>query len=166
MVSINQESYLLQNLKVDIEISPELQNLIDNSGELGPEAIKLGLRAVTKEMSKQTKEKVKSLGLARSGQLAKSIRGSTTKTKSFVGTKLWYAHFLEGGTKPHVIKAKSGKYLYWRGLKPPGVKRVNHPGVKAYKFSEGTFNKMQSSGEINSLFAQGVTDAIARLKNG
>lgn len=169
MPSINQESYLLQNLKVDIEISPELQKLINNSGDLGPDSIKLGLRKVTKEMSKQTKEKVKSLGLVRSGELAKSIRGSTTNKKSYVGTKLWYAHFLEGGTDPHVIKPRKGsgsKYLYWRGLKPPGVKRVNHPGVKAYKFSEGTFNKMQSSGEINSLFAQGVTEAIAGLQNG
>lgn len=160
------ENKLLDNLKVDIEISPDLQNLINNSGEIGPESTKLGLRKVTREMSKQTKEKVRSLGLVQSGQLAKSIRGSTTKTKSYVGTKLWYAHFLEGGTAPHTIKAKRGKYLWWRGLKPPGVKKVNHPGIKAYKFSEGTFDKMQSSGEINSLFAKGVSEAIERLQNG
>jgi phage gpG-like protein len=156
-------------MRVDIEISPDLQNLMNNNADIAPEAIKFGLRKVTKEMSKQVKAKIKSLGLVKSGQLAKSIRGSTTNKKSFVGTKLWYAHFLEGGAKPHIIKPRKRgghKYLWWRGLKPPGVIKVNHPGVKAYKFTEGTFEKMQASGEINSLFAQGVMEAIERLRNG
>jgi phage gpG-like protein len=166
MPSLNRESYLLDNLKVDIEISPDLQNLINNSGDLAPQAIKLGLRKVTKEGSKQVKAKIRSLGLVKSGELAKSVRGSTTNRKSYIGTKLWYAHFLEGGTDPHTIKPKKNsgnKYLWWRGLKPPGVKKVNHPGVKAYRFTGGTFEKMQSSGEINSLFAQGVQEAIEEL---
>lgn len=155
---------LLDNVKVDIEISPDLQNLIDNNYEIAPLATKLGFRKVTKEGSKQVKAKVRSLGLVRSGTLAKSIRGSTTNTKSFIGTKLWYAHFLEGGTKPHKIKAKKGKMLAFNGTR---TKSVNHPGIRAYKFAESTFEKMQSSGEVNSLFAQGVQEAIEKVsRNG
>lgn len=166
MPSIERESYLLQNLKVDINISPDLQRLMDQHAEIAPTAIKLGLRKVTREGSKQVKAKVRSLGLVKSGTLAKSIRGSTTNRKSFIGTKLWYAHFLEGGTEPHVIiprKRGGQKYLYWRGLRPPGVKMVNHPGNKEYKFTESTFNQMQTSGQVNSLFAQGVQEAIEEL---
>jgi phage gpG-like protein len=157
---------LLDNLRVDIDISPELQNLIDHNSELAPMATKLGLRKVTKEGSKQIKGKIRSLGLVKSGQLEKSVRGSTTNNKSYIGTKLWYAHFLEDGTKPHKIKPRKkggSKYLWWRGLKPPGVKSVNHPGVKAYKFADDTFEKMQTTGEVNSLFAQGVQEAIQEL---
>lgn len=156
-------SNLIDNLKVDIEISPELQSLINRSGELAPTAIKLGLRKVTREGSKKSKENVRSLGLVRSGQLAKSIRGSTTNSKSYIGTKLWYAHFLEGGTKPHIIKPgkrRGKKFLFIFGR---FVKSVNHPGIKAYKYLEDTFDDMQTSGEVNSLFAQGVQEAIARF---
>jgi phage gpG-like protein len=160
------QNKLLDNLKVDIEISPDLQNLMNRHAELAPTATKLGLRKVTREGSKQMKAKVRSLGLVKSGALAKSIRGSTTNTKSYIGTKLWYAHFLEGGTKPHVIKPrkKGGKkYLYWRGLKPPGVKLVRHPGVKEYDYADSTFDQMQLTGQVNSLFAQGVQEAIEEL---
>lgn len=163
MPSINRESYLMDNLKVDIEISAELQYLIDHNSELAPLATKLGLRKVTKEGSKQVKAKIRSLGLVRSGQLVKSIRGSTTNKKSYIGTKLWYAHFLEGGTDPHIIKPRKrgGKNFLWFGGRP--IKSVNHPGNKAFKFTEGTFEKMQMTGEVNSLFAQGVQEAIERF---
>lgn len=156
---------LMDNLKIDLNISPDLKNLMNRNNEIAPEATKLGLRAVTKEMSKQTKAKVRSLGLVNSGQLAKSIRGSTTKTKSFVGTKLWYAHFLEGGTEPHVIKPRRTKMLWWSGVRKP-IKRVFHPGIRGYRFAEGTYEKMQNSGEIESLFSQGLRQAIEELSNG
>lgn len=158
------QNRLLDNLKVDIEISPALRNLMDNHADLAPKATKLGLRKVTKEGSKRMKARVRSLGLVKSGTLAKSIRGSTTNNRSAIGTKLWYAHFLEGGAKPHVIKPRKGnKFLYFRGLRPPGVKVVDHPGVKAHHFADKTFDEMQSSGEINSLFALGVQEAIEEL---
>lgn len=154
------ENKLLDNLRVDIQISPDLQNLIDNNSEMAPLATKLGLRKVTKEGSKKVKGQIRSLGLVRTGTLAKSVRGSTTKTKSYIGTKLWYAHFLEGGTKPHKIKARRAKALMFGGIR---TKSVNHPGVRAYQFAEKTFDKMQSSGEVNSLFALGVREAIEEL---
>jgi phage gpG-like protein len=155
---------LMDNVRVDLQISPDLQNLMNHNQEIAPEATKLGLRKVTKEGSKQTKEKIKSLGLVKSGALMKSVRGTTTKSKSVIGTKMWYANFLEGGTKTHKIKAKKGKYLRipinGRSL---FVKGVNHPGNKAYDFFEGTFDKMQASGEVKSLFSQGVQEAIEEL---
>jgi phage gpG-like protein len=157
---------LMDNLRVDLQISQDLQNLINHNQQIAPQATKLGLRKITKEGSKQTKVTIKSLGLVKSGELVKSVRGSTTNKKSSIGTKLFYAPFLEDGTKAHVIKPrKKGKhkFLWWKGLKPPGVKRVNHPGNKAYNFFEKTFDKMQSSGEVKSLFSQGVEEAIQEL---
>lgn len=155
---------LIDNIRVDLQISPDLQNLINQNQEIAPEATKLGLRRITKEGSRQTKDKIKSLGLVKSGALMKSVRGSTTKSKSIIGTKMWYANFLEGGTKPHKIKAKKGKYLRipvnGRSL---FIKSVNHPGNKEYDFFEGTFDKMQASGEVKSLFSQGVQEAIQEL---
>lgn len=150
------------DIRIDVEISPDLQRLMNNNAEIAPQAIKLGLRKITKKGSKNAKQKVRSLGLVRTGAYRKSITGRTNNSKSFIGTKLWYAHFLEGGTKPHLIKAKKGKSLFIPGAKGP-VKQVYHPGIKAFKPIEKTVDEMQTSGEINSLFAQGVQKAIEEL---
>lgn len=148
------------DIRIDINISPDLQNLMDNHAEIAPQSIKLGLRKITRQGSKNAKQKVRSLGLVRSGTYVKSITGRTNNKKSFIGTPLWYAHFLEGGTKPHLIKAKPGKFLSIYGRL---VKKVNHPGIKASKPIESTVEDMQRSGEIDSLFAQGVQEAIEEL---
>lgn len=42
-----------------------------------------------------------------------------------------YGILLEKGTKPHEIRPKTKKALFWPGASHP-VKRVKHPGTKAY----------------------------------
>lgn len=153
----------MDNMRVDLNISPELQRLLSHNAEIAPQATKLGLRRITKEGSKRVKQKIKDLGLYETGKLAKSVRGSTTKSKSYIGTKLWYAPFLDGGSKPHKIKAKKGKGLFIFGR---FVKSVQHPGIRAYEFFEGTFDDMQSSGDVQSLFSLGVQQAIEEVQNG
>lgn len=160
------DNRLMDNLRVDLEIPPQLQRLISHNSQIAPQATKLGLRRITKEGSAKIKERIKSLGLVGSGTLVKSVRGSTTKSKSYIGTKLWYAHFLEGGAKPHKIKPRKkgrNKGLYINGK---WVKSVMHPGVKAYKFFENTWDQMESSGQVQSLFSLGVQQAIEEVQNG
>lgn len=155
------------DFRIEINISPDLQQLMANHAVIGPEAIKLGLRKITKKGSKNAKQKVKSLGLVRSGTLVKSITGRTSNKKSFIGTSLWYAHFLEGGTDPHIIKPKKkGKNRYLRipvNGRSLFTKQVRHPGIRAYKPLEKTLDDMRGSGEIDSLFALGVREAIEEL---
>ena len=44
-----------------------------------------------------------------------------------------YAIIVEKGSKPHIIRPKNKKALYWEGASRP-VKMVNHPGSKAKPF--------------------------------
>ena len=161
---------LLENVRVDLNISPELERLMAHNAEIIPNSEKFGFRRVTKEGSKQVKAKIRSLGLKQSGALAKSVRGSTTNRKSFIGTKMWYAHFLEDGTAPHLIKPKKKWNKKFLRIPIDGkiikTKTAFHPGVRAYKFLEGTFDNMQSSGQVESLFAMGVNEAIEKVQNG
>jgi phage gpG-like protein len=154
---------LYENLRVDLDISPDLEHLMRNNAQLGPLAMKQGLRAITKEGSKQIKSAIKSKGLVLSGRLAKSVRGVTTKNKSFIGTKNWYAGMLERGASPHNIKASKHRGLFFKGL---FAKSVHHPGVPAYHFFEDTWQRMESSGQVQSLFAAGVQAAIEAVENG
>lgn len=50
-----------------------------------------------------------------------------------IGSKVPYAIYMELGTPPHVIRPKAKKALFWRGASHP-VRRVNHPGTRAYRF--------------------------------
>lgn len=159
----NTNNRLMDNLQVDLNISPELQRLLSHNADLAPQATKLGLRRITKEGSKRVKQRIKDLGLYDTGKLSKSVRGSTTKTKSFIGTKLWYAPFLEDGTKGHNIKARKKKGLFIGGR---FVKSVHHPGVRAYEFFDETWDQMESSGDVQSLFSLGVQQAIEEVQNG
>lgn len=157
------DNRLMDNLRVDLDISPELQRLLSHNADIAPQATKLGLRRITKETSARIKQKIKDLGLYETGKLAKSVRGSTTKSKSYIGTKLFYAHILEEGAKPHKIKAKKRRGLLIFGR---WVKSVQHPGIRAYHFFEDTWDQMESSGQVQSLFSLGVQQAIEEVENG
>ena len=48
--------------------------------------------------------------------------------------------FITGGTKPHIIRPKRKKALWWEGAEHP-VKIVHHPGTKANKFTGRAFRR-------------------------
>lgn len=50
-----------------------------------------------------------------------------------------YGGFLEEGTKPHIIRPKEKKALYWYGASHP-VKAVRHPGTKPYAIVSTTLD--------------------------
>jgi HK97 gp10 family phage protein len=81
------------------------------------------------------------------GKLRKSI--VTRRRKSprgmaiyGVGSKLYYASMVERGTKPHVIKSKSGKILLMAKGHP--IYEVHHPGARAKPFLRPAFDENQS----------------------
>jgi phage gpG-like protein len=147
-------------IKATVEISPSLQRLILQNKEIAPRAINRGMKYLAQETPKNVKKTISSMGLVRTGDLKKSIKGKTKRHKAIIGTDLYYAHMLEGGTKPHKIKPKNKQFLYISGR---FVKEVNHPGIKAYKFLDTSVQKMEQSGELESLFARGVREAIEEL---
>ena len=71
-------------------------------------------------------------------------RGITTKIGNMEVTvhtsNIKYAPMVEYGTKPHIIKPKNKKALYWKGAKHP-VRSVRHPGSKAKPYLIPAFEK-------------------------
>lgn len=84
----------------------------------------------------------------KTGNLRKNIK--VTVGSSFegsVGPNLEitpYAWFVHKGTRPHIIRPKSKKALYWEGA-PEGHpwKLVHHPGTKANPFVHRTFDRIK-----------------------
>lgn len=91
----------------------------------------------------------------RKGLLKKSIRVSVSMKRGKItaevkaggklksGALIYYASFLEKGTKAHVIKAGPGKRFPWGG------REVKHPGSKAKPFMRPAFD----AGNVQALEA-------------
>ena len=68
------------------------------------------------------------------GHLRRSIATKMGDLEATIHTSnVKYAVIVEKGSKPHKIRAKNKKALYWKGATRP-VKQVNHPGSKAKPF--------------------------------
>lgn len=69
-----------------------------------------------------------------SGELAKSLKlGTRAKggvITASVKTRVFYAKFVEFGTKPHIIRAKGGGFLSFMGI---FRKEIAHPGIAKNK---------------------------------
>jgi phage gpG-like protein len=69
--------------------------------------------------------------LQRTGHLARSMTPFHSRTTAGVGTNVPYAAAMNNGSKPHEIKAKNKKALFFNGR---FAKKVKHPGTEARPF--------------------------------
>ncbi|MGL4801478.1 MAG: hypothetical protein ACRC18_04360 [Cetobacterium sp.] len=110
------------------------------STEAENEVIKT-VRDSTLKIERGAKENLTSNGSVKTGHLRRGITSNISKNEGIVHTSnIVYSMGVEKGTKPHTIKAKNGKYLYWKGARHP-VKQVNHPGSKAKPYLIPAFEK-------------------------
>lgn len=68
-----------------------------------------------------------------SGRLKGATDFSVSKGVLRIGNNVNYARYVEFDTKPHIIKPKDKKALFWKGATHP-IKAVHHPGTKAQPF--------------------------------
>lgn len=82
------------------------------------------------------------------GTLRRSITSRVEQggNRGVIGTNLQYARAVNDGSKPHIIRPKTAKALYWRGAAHP-VKSVRHPGTKANPFVERTRDHLKPIAE-------------------
>jgi hypothetical protein len=81
----------------------------------------------------------------KTGRLKKAVQKNTYGSRGLVFLSKSIAPywiFVIDGTRPHDIKPKNGKALFWPGAKHP-VKVVHHKGTKANPFVDKAFPKMQ-----------------------
>ena len=80
-------------------------------------------------------------GSVKTGHLRRGVTTDIGNMEVTVHTSnIKYARGVEEGTRPHIIRAKNKKALYWKGAKHP-VKSVRHPGSRAKPFLIPAFEK-------------------------
>ena len=106
-----------------------------------PDEIKDDIRKVVKNSAFNIERNAKSSASVKTGHLRRSISTKMGDMEATIHTSnLKYAPMVEFGTRPHIIRAKNKKALYWKGAKHP-VKKVNHPGSKAKPYLIPAFEK-------------------------
>ena len=106
-----------------------------------PDEIKDDIRKVVKNSAFNIERNAKSSASVKTGHLRRSISTKMGDMEATIHTSnLKYAPMVEFGTRPHIIRAKNKKALYWKGATHP-VKQVNHPGSKAKPYLIPAFEK-------------------------
>ena len=106
-----------------------------------PDEIKDDVRKVVKNSAFNIERNAKSSASVKTGHLRRSISTKMGDMEATIHTSnLKYAPMVEFGTRPHIIRAKNKKALYWKGASHP-VKQVNHPGSKAKPYLIPAFEK-------------------------
>ena len=106
-----------------------------------PDEIKDDVRKVVKNSAFNIEKNAKSSASVKTGHLKRSISTKMGDMEATIHTSnLKYAPMVEFGTRPHIIRAKNKKALYWKGASHP-VKQVNHPGSKAKPYLIPAFEK-------------------------
>ena len=89
----------------------------------------------------RAKRNITNNGSVKTGHLRRGITTDVGNMEVTVHTSnIKYARGVEEGTRPHTIRAKNKKALYWKGASHP-VKSVRHPGSKAKPYLIPAFEK-------------------------
>lgn len=82
------------------------------------------------------------------GGLRRSITSRVERggDRGVIGTNLNYARPVNDGSKPHIIRPKVAKALFWRGAAHP-VRSVNHPGNRPNDFVGRTRERLRPVAE-------------------
>ncbi|MGM0882601.1 MAG: hypothetical protein ACQEXQ_16360 [Bacillota bacterium] len=148
-----------------VKVHRNLERLKDLPGE----SLEKGLKYVSEVAPKRSKQRISQLGYVKTGKTMQSIHGEAKGDKAFIrggGPGAQQIHILEYGAepKPHLIRPKLQKSLFWGGAPHP-VKLVRHPGhrIKEGRFMRGPIEDMQSSNELESIFSRAIKEMQEKL---
>ena len=128
-------------IKIDTsEIDKFVIDLKDASENIRSDVQKV-LKNAGFNIEARAKRNITNNGSVKTGHLRRGITTDVGNMEVTVHTSnIKYARGVEEGTRPHTIRAKNKKALYWKGAKHP-VKSVRHPGSKAKPFLIPAFEK-------------------------
>ena len=120
------DKFVIDLKETSEEIRSDIQKVLVNSGF---------------NIEARAKRNISNNGSVKTGHLRRGITTNVGNMEVTVHTSnIKYARLVEEGTRPHTIRAKNKKALYWKGAKHP-VKSVNHPGSKAKPYLIPAFEK-------------------------
>lgn len=132
-------------IEFDTSSLNELKISIDNLNTKGKQVVVQGIKTYGLKIEAGAKRNLTSNGSVKTGNLRRNVTTSFGNMEAKVHTSnTKYARRVEEGTRPHIIRPKNKKALYWKGANRP-VKFVNHPGSRAKPFLMPAFEKEKNN---------------------
>ena len=120
------DKFVIDLKETSEEIRSDIQKVLVNSGF---------------NIEARAKRNISNNGSVKTGHLRRGITTNVGNMEVTVHTSnIKYARIVEEGSRPHTIRPRGKKALYWKGAKHP-VKSVNHPGSKAKPYLIPAFEK-------------------------
>ena len=107
--------------------SPQLMARLKN--------LRLAFKPMGKDWATETAQRAERDAPRRSGDLARSFRVKSATQRRAVVNAIWYAKFVNRGTKSHTIKPKRGGFLIFNaGGQTIFARSVSHRGNRGTRF--------------------------------
>ena len=120
------DKFVIDLKETSNEIRSDIQKVLVNSGF---------------NIEARAKRNISNNGSVKTGHLRRGITTNVGNMEVTVHTSnIKYARIVEEGSRPHTIRPRGKKALYWKGAKHP-VKSVRHPGSKAKPYLIPAFEK-------------------------
>jgi len=120
----------MSSITVDTSELTKFKATIDKFSSKAYKGAQEAVRKSTLNVENYAKSNLTQNGSVDTGLLRNSINSKVNSLEGVVSTNTKYSRYVEEGTKPHTIKPKNKRFLYWKGASHP-VKEVKHPGSKA-----------------------------------
>jgi HK97 gp10 family phage protein len=124
---------------VEVKGLKELERDMKRAGGNAKPLIKAALFNSSREIQKNVRREAPH----RTGALQGHVLTEIDYPQAIVSVDEKYGEFVEYGTRPHLIRPKNKKALFWKGaLSPYAV--VKHPGTKANPFFKRGFERSEN----------------------
>lgn len=130
----------MANITVDTSQLNAFVVEIDKAGSSFEKGVKQTVSKSAMQIKRSAMQNLTKNKSVKTGNLRRSINENIRPYEAEIKANTKYALGVEEGTKPHIIKPKRGKFLYWKGAPHP-VKLVNHPGGKSKPYLIPAFEK-------------------------
>ena len=126
-------------IKINVDEIDKFAVELTELSEKSRDNIQKAVKKSAFNIESQAKKNLASNKSVVTGHLRRSIATKMGDLEATIHTSnVKYAVIVEKGSRPHIIRPKNKKALYWKGAKRP-VKLVNHPGSKAKPYLEPAF---------------------------
>ncbi len=122
-----------------------------------PNLVYRGLTMAINKSALVLTENIKEATPTKTTALRGSIRASFSRLTATITPNKKYAIYVHEGTRPHIIRPRLKKALYWKGARHP-VRKVMHPGTKGVPFME--IGAEKSVKQIEGIFKKEVNNIL------
>lgn len=144
-------------MKIQLKIDGDFRQRLADAVKNMPQAVRIGVQNATHYMQLEI-AKSSPIGKSRvKGGLRNSWHAEISPLQGVVYTDKNYAIYVHEGTRPHLIKPKNGRALFWQGAVHP-YRVIHHPGTKGNPFARRAFERNQN--EIEKMFLEEIDKSL------